>query len=279
MIKIMTDSTCDIAPERQAELGIEIVPLSVHFGDESFLDGIDLTNKDFYDRLRSADQSPTTAQVNPDEFATRFEKHKANGDEVVGIFLSSALSGTFQSAVIAKDIAEYDDVHLVDSATVTFSLGLLVLEAVKLRDAGLSAVEMTAKLNELAPRIRLFAVVDTLKYLKMGGRISATSAAVGSLLGVTPILSVRDGKIEAAGKVRGKKNALPWIEERIAEMPVDTSLPIGFAHSDAPEIMEQFKEYFVPKLSPSSVCESNIGCVVGTHTGPGCAGIAYFEKV
>lgn len=276
MIHIITDSTSDLSPARQKALGVEVVPLSVHFGEDSFRDGVDLTNGEFYQRLRQAQQLPHTSQVNPEEFAARFRPWLDRGDQVVGIFLSSLLSGTCQSASIAADLVE-GAVYVVDSTTVTFGLGLLVEMAARLRDRGLSAPELVREVEALAGRLRFYAVVDTLKYLKMGGRISAATAMVGGVLGITPILNIRDGVVAAAGKSRGRKGAFQWMEQRIAEEPVDTALPVAFGHSDAPEAMAECEAYFHARIPGMEILESDIGSVVGTHAGPGATGIAYFR--
>ncbi|NCB62144.1 MAG: DegV family protein [Clostridia bacterium] len=278
MIRIMTDSTCDLTPERREALGVEVAPLSVHFGPETFLDGETISNKEFYDRLRKADALPTTSQVNPEEFANRFRKHVENGDEVIGIFISSLLSGTCQSANIARDMVDEDKITVIDSGTVTFALGLLVEVACELRDQGKSAKEISDEIRRILPRVRILAVVDTLKYLKMGGRISGAAAVVGGMLGITPILAVKDGVVESPGKTRGRKAAFTWLDNRLLEEPVDRSLPVAFGHSDAAEALQDTMTHFTPLIGGARVCVSNIGSVVGTHAGPGAAGIAYFVR-
>lgn len=278
MIRIFSDSTSELSSQRQKELGVEVVPLTVHFGQESFRDGVDLTNGEFYARLRAAQELPHTAQVNPEEFVERFRPYVEQGDEIVGIFLSSQLSGTCQSAMIARQILGEEHIHIVDSTTVTFGLGLLAEMAARLRDEGKSAREIVMGLEALIPRLRLYAVVETLKYLKMGGRISAATAMVGGVLGVTPILNVRDGVVEAAGKSRGRKGGYQWMAKRIEAEPVDTSLPVAFAHTDAPELMAECETFFKPLIPDMDIREGAIGSVVGTHAGPGATGIAYFVK-
>jgi len=278
MIRIFTDSTCDLSPEQQKALNVEVIPLRVHFGQEVFRDGLDLTPGDFYARLRQAQELPHTSQANPDEFEGRFRPFLDQGDEIVAILLSSKLSGTCQSALIAADNLDTGRVHVIDSGAVTFGLGLLVTMAARYRDQGLSAREITASLEALLPRLRLYAVVDTLKYLKMGGRISAATAMVGGVLGVTPILSVRDGVVEAAGKSRGRKGAFQWMEKKLAAEPIDLSLPVAFGHTDAPDAMAACKAYFSALFPLTDVLEGEIGSVVGTHAGPGATGIAYFVK-
>ena len=213
MIRIVTDSTSGLSHQRAAQLGVEVVPLTVHFGEnEAYRDGVDITNGEFYARLSRAEALPTTAQVPPETFVHCFERLTANGDQVLGIFISSAMSGTYQSACIARDIVDGENIAVVDTQTVTFGLGLVVETACLLRDQGLSLEELAGRLEELSRRVRLLAVVDTLKYLKMGGRISGATAMVGGILGITPIISIENGLVVSVGKSRGRKPGFQFIE-------------------------------------------------------------------
>lgn len=279
MIELITDSTSDISQEEAAALGIRVLPLTVNFGEESFRDGIDITNAEFYQRLREAETLPTTSQINPDSFLTIFQEVLDRGNQAVGIFLSSELSGTYQSARIARDILDSEDIFVIDSRHVAISLSLLVTEAVRLRDKGLTAAELTEEINALREKLRLYAVVDTLKYLKMGGRISAATAAVGGMLGITPIIAIQDGKVESAGKSRGRKAGIQWIYDRVAEDGIDLSRPLGFVHTDCTEALEAMEAAFADAAAQvPAVYRKEIGAVVGTHAGPGAAGIGYFVK-
>lgn len=190
---------------------------------------------------------------------------------MVGIFLSSELSGTYQSARIAQTMLDTPErVHLVDSRTVTFPMALIVEEAVRLRDAGASAAEIAAQARGLTSRIRLLAVLDTLKYLKLGGRISAATAAVGGLLGVTPLVGIVDGKVESIGKCRGRKAAFRWMKERLEKEPIDYARCIGFGHSHCPEALEQITTYFAGRSRPGPPCGSGGDRLGGGHLcGPG----------
>ena len=281
MIQIITDSTCDLSAEKAAELNLKILPLTVQFGQETFLDGTEMTPAQFYERLAaSGNVLPTTSQLSPAAFLDPFQTALDQGDDVVGIFLSSELSGTYQSAVMAKEMIGSDRIHLVDSRTVTFPLALLVSQAVRLRDQGLDAAELARQVTELTGRIRLMAVLDTLKYLKLGGRISATTAFVGGALGITPIIGVRDGKVESLGKSRGRKAGLRWMREQLAKEPMDLSLGVAFGHSNCPDAMAECMEVFADDIAGASqVLQCDIGSVIGTHAGPGATGIAYFAKV
>lgn len=279
MIRILTDSTSDISPSRAAELGVEVLPLTVLFGEESFRDGIDITNEEFYDRLSKVDTLPTTAQIPPETFIDAFQRLTADGSQVLGLFISSEMSGTYQSAMIARSIVGEENIAIVDTHTVTFALGLLVETACLLRDRGLSLSELAAEVEKLVPRCRLLAVVDTLRYLKMGGRISGVTAVVGGILGISPIISIENGLVISVGKSRGRKAGFQfirkWLDEKEA---IDTSLPVSFGHTNAPKAMEECMAFFQDKTEGAQLCPSNIGSVVGTHVGPGAAGLAYFVK-
>lgn len=278
MVKIITDSTSDITQKEGAVLGVTIVPLTVHFGSQSFQDGVDISKKEFFDKLAAAETLPTTSQVPPGEFAQVFQRHTDEGDDVVGIFISSEMSGTFQSAVVAREQVDPDKIHVIDSRTATFELALLVREAVRLRDAGKSAAEIAREITDLIPRVRLFAVVDTLRYLRMSGRISTTTAFVGGLLGINPVIAVIKGKVESVGKARGLKAGLKLIEDQVAADPPDLNHLVAFGHSNAPEALRQTVDYFNVRFGITDYFEEDIGLIVGTHVGPGAAGIAYIAK-
>lgn len=279
MIEIITDSTCDLTAAMAGKLGVRVLPLSVQFGEESFRDGLDITNADFYERLRNAQTLPTTSQINPDAFVSAFQEALDRGNQVVAVVVSSELSGTFQSAVIAKEMLDSADVFVVDSRQVALSLNLLVLEAVRLRDEGKSAAEIADAVTALREKVRLYAVVDTLKYLKLGGRISAATAVVGGVLGITPIVAVKNGKVEAVGKTRGRKAGVQWIRQQANGEEPDFSRPLALGHTDCAEALNAVSEAFSDLSSQfASVFSCEIGAVVGTHAGPGAAGVAYVVK-
>lgn len=278
MVRIITDGTSDMTAQRAAELSIDVIPMRVFFGPESFLDGVDITREEFFTRLASSEELPTTSQLNPDDFLELFRKYVDQGDQIVGIFVSTGLSGTCQSACIAREMVEGGDIHIVDSRTVTFALALLVEEAARMRDRGLSAAEIAGRVEALAQRTKLLAMVDTLTYLKKGGRISAATAAVGSLLGIKPIVGVdgREGTVEAVGKARSMASGLEWIAHRIRNAPADPAYLVGYGHSNSPDrvpmCMEALKSV-LPQGQPPVM--GSIGAVIGTHVGPGAVGVAY----
>ena len=277
MVRIITDGTSDLSARRARELNVHVMPMRVFFGQESFVDGVDITREEFFARLASSEELPTTSQLNPEDFLEVFQKYTDQGDEVVGIFLSSELSGTCQSACIARDMLEGGEVHIVDSRTVTFALALLVEEAARMRDEGLSAAEIAAETEKLARRTRLVAIVDTLTYLKKGGRISAATAAVGGLLGIKPIVGVDSrGTVEALGKARSLASGLEWVARHIEHAPADPAYPVGYGHSNSPERVPLCVEALkgvLPQGRPPLM--GSIGAVIGAHVGPGAVGVAY----
>lgn len=279
MIRIVTDSTCDLDRETAARLQVEVIPLSLHFGSQAYIDGVSIDRDTFYRMLSEADRLPTTSQLNPMDVLDVVSPFLEQGDEVVGIFLSSKLSGTFQSAAIAAAMSESGRFYLVDSQNVTFGLALLVHVACRLRDEGKGAAEIVSVLEELKGRVRLVAVVDTLKYLQMGGRISAASAAMGNLLGINPLVGVIDGAVEAIGKTRGKKSAYRHLLKLVEAEQPDCSYPVYFGHTHAPENVEELQRVVKPALAGGAeIYCAEIGSVIGTHVGPGAAGLAYIAK-
>lgn len=278
MVRIITDSTSDITQAEGASLGIVVVPLTVHFGSESYRDGIDLSKKDFFNKLATVETLPTTSQVPPGEFTTLFQQCVDAGEEIVGIFISSEMSGTFQSAAVAREQVDTEKIHVIDSRSATFELALLVRIAVRYRDKGKSAGEIAELIGSLISRVRLFAVVDTLRYLKMSGRISTTTAFVGGLLGINPIIAITKGRVESIGKARGLKAGLKLIADQVAADPPDPGHPVAFGNSNAPDALRETVEYLTDKFGITDYFEEDIGLIVGTHVGPGAAGIAYIAK-
>lgn len=280
MIRIITDSTSDIDLDMAKSWGIEVMPLHVLFAQEEYIDGINLSKDDFYKKLTESEVLPTTSQINPDRFKEIFKDTINNGDSAVVILLSSELSGTYQSAAIAKNMVDKDDkIKVIDSRNVTFGLAMLVKEAVVMRDAGKSADEIESEIISIIPKVRLFAAVDTLKYLKLGGRISSTTAFVGGLMGILPIVSIVEGKVEAIGKARGKAAALKEIYDIVSKDDIDTDLSISFGNTNSPDSLAKIVKLFEYQSVLHHECFSiDIGCIVGTHAGPGACGIGYFIK-
>lgn len=278
MIRIITDSTSDIPMQDQARLGIDIVPLRVLFGEKEYIDGVTLEKEDFYRMLAESARLPTTSQITPEGFLPLFTRYAEAGDDIIVITLSSKLSGTCQSALIARDMVGYDRIHIVDSDSVTIGQALLVHEAVRLREKGAAFDALRAHLEELKGRVRLFAMVNTLRYLKMGGRLSGTAALIGDVLGIKPIISVLAGEVRSIDKARSQGAAFQKILERVKADPPDRAFPVVFGHAHAPDMLEDFTRFITGALGPLPHLAEEIGCIVGTHTGPGCVGLAYVAQ-
>jgi len=277
-VRIVTDSTADIPKSMAERLGIEIVPLKVHFKDKQFIDGVDIDSATFFRMMREAKDIPTTSQVNPDEFEPIFRRIREAGDEILGIFLSSKMSGTAQSAFIARQNLGDEGIHLVDTGTVTFAEGLLVLEAVDMAKNGMDAASIAARLEEMKGKCRLYAVVDTLEYLKKGGRLSPASAILGTVLNIKPVITVENGLVDAVGKARGTQKAFDWMEQQMKKNGQTLNgKRVALGHTDSPEKLAQIKEWLMKRWAPTETVVSEIGTVVGAHAGPGCTGFAFIE--
>ena len=275
-IRIIIDSTTDI-PE-QVLHQVEVVPLTVSFGDEEYLDGIDLSRGDFYRKLEAGQILPKTSQPSPEAFAEVFQRIHEAGDEGVFISVASALSGTCQSAAIAA--ADYPEISVVDSQNVAVGTGILAEYALLLISRGITREELTQKLEKKREDICLIAMLDTLEYLKRGGRISKTAALAGGILNIKPVITVKKGEILILGKARGAKKANNLLVELAEKNGVDYSLPIllGYAGT-SDELLQNYIhdsrklwEGHVENLEYAQICS-----VVGTHTGPGAVAAAFFR--
>lgn len=278
-IKIITDSTSDISQKQAKELGITVLPLRVIFKDGEYADGIDLLIEEFYDKLVKAETLPTTSQLVPDQFMPYFESAKQNKDTVLVITLSAELSGTYQSAVIAKDICDYDGIHIIDSLNVTLGLQILVKSAIDMLQLGLPAEEIIENLETMKHKIRLYALVENLEYLKKGGRLSGVGALAGTLLNIKPIIEVINGKVTVAAKARGMSGAYGKILKLVEQAgKIDYSKYYCVGYTGGKENLDPFLEYAKDKMDLSNAITSPIGIVVGTHAGPGVCGVAFFTK-
>lgn len=278
-VRIITDSTCDINKIEEQLMGINVVPLKVLFGDKEYREGIDITMETFYKKLIETDKLPTTSQPAPDDFIKYYNEAKEAGDSIIVILIASKFSGTVQSATIAKDIVDYDDIHIIDSTTTITGLRILVEEATKLRDQNVEAKEIVDKLNGLKDRIVLLAMVDTLEYLHKGGRLSKSSAILGTLLKFKPILQVKDGVIGVLGKERGVNKGIAKVLELMDEVgEIDYDYPVYFGYTAEDDKGIMLKEKASEKYGLTNTNLYPVGCVVGTHAGPGASVVAYIKK-
>ena len=276
--RIIVDSTADLMPEFKSR--VHTVPLTLRFGDEEYIDGVTIDHKTFYEKLIESDVLPTTSQGTPDAFMQEYEKAKQAGEAAVVITLASKLSGTYQSAMIAA--ADYDNIYVVDSASVAMGSGILVELALRLLDEGKSAKEIAAILEEEKQKIVIIALVDTLEYLKKGGRVSKTVALAGSVLNIKPVLSVADGDIRILGKARGSKMGNNLLVQEIDKAGgIDFAKPVllgysGISNALLLKYIEDSRHIWEGNLP--EIRYTTVGSVIGTHAGPGAVVVAFFKN-
>ena len=275
-IKIITDSTLDLPSELIREKDIEVLPLLINFGEESYLDGIEITTKEMIDKIDATGVLPTTAQVTPNRFEESFKKYLDEGYKIVALTLSSDMSGTYQSACIAKDMLESDDIIVIDSRNVTSGLGLLVLKACELRDKGLGIKEIEEGILKAIPKVKCSLNFESLENLVRGGRLSKTAGTIGSVLGLRLILEIKDGKMSVKDKVRGSKKALKKLVSDFESADVDFDSPIVLLELLNEDVYQGLKIYFQEKNI--NYIDAKVGCTVGIHSGIKPCGIFFFEK-
>ena len=280
-IRMIVDSASDILPSEAEKLGVVHIPMKVLFGTEEYADAVELSHKMFYEKLIESDVLPTTCQVPPAEFEAAYQKVVEAGDTAVVVTVSGKLSGTYQSAVIAAE--EYEGtVFVVDSESVCIGERILVLRGLELIREGLSAAEVAERLEQEKKRIRVLALLDTLEYLKKGGRISSATALAGTLLAIKPVITVENGEVALVGKARGSRQGNNLLRELVAKSGgICFEKPYCLAYSglsdsllqkyitDSGELWQDYAE---------ELPVATVGCVIGTHVGPGAVAVAYFEK-
>lgn len=278
-IRIITDSTSDITIEQAAQMNITVVPLKVIFGEKEYKEGVDITIDGFYEKLVKAERLPTTSQPSPDEFLEFYKEGKEAGDSIIVLVIAAKLSGTYQSAMIAKEMADYEDIHVIDTNTGTSALRILVEQAVKLRDEGEKAEKIVNNLMELKERTVLLAMVDTLEFLQKGGRLSKSSAILGALLRFKPIIALKDGALGVVGKERGVNKAIGRIIETIDQSgEIDTEYPVHLGYTAHDDQCKLLKEKLMEYYNLGEMMMFPVGCVVGTHAGPGACVVTYVKK-
>ena len=278
-IRIVVDSTSDLTDEIIEKYNIKMVPLSVNFEDESFLDKVELSTSDFFKKLAASKKLPTTTLVSPGAFVEAFSEILLEGDQVLGLFIASELSGTYDSARMAKDMIGSDDIYIVDTKSACLGSFALILEAIKLVQQNKTIGEVVEELEKVKGNIVVVAALDTLKYLEKGGRLSKGQAVVGTFLNIKPIIAVKDGKIEVIEKIRGKNKTIKSFDEWIEKNNFDLSdKTVLLFHGDALEQLKVLRETIEKKYNIKNIIEQEIGAVIGTHAGPGVLGIGFLNK-
>ncbi len=277
-VRIIVDSSTNVSEKYREK--IQFVPLTVRFGDKEYLDGVELSKHQFYEMLVESDVLPTTSQATPAAFAEYLESVASAGDSAVVITLSSKLSGTYQSAVLAAE--DYPNIYVVDSQSVAIGTGVLAQYAVELAQQGMGAEEIAQELTQQREKVCVVALLDTLEYLKKGGRISKTVAFAGGMLNIKPVVTIQDGAVALIGKARGSRNGNNLLVEKIREAGgVDFERPVllgytGLSSALLEKYVDDSKALWadhVDKLDGCLLCS-----VIGTHAGPGAVAVAFFRK-
>jgi len=272
LVKIVTDSTADIPEELAAELEITIVPCNVHFGLETYRDGLDLSKEEFYTRLKTSPTLPTTSAPAAGLFEATYGKLASETDQILSIHLASALSAIYNSACLGAGAVSGVEITLIDSGQVSMGLGWLVIAAGRAAQEGQPLAQIVALVEDMMPRVRLFAALDTLEYLRKGGRVGKTVAVLGTLLNIKPLVEVRDSAVLPLERVRTRRRSIQRLIELVAELgPLEE---LAVLHSNAPQEAQQLAEEisFLHPLERTLIAEA--GVIIGTHAGPNGLGVA-----
>lgn len=278
-VQILVDSASDFDMEELKEKNIICVPLTITFGEHHYKDCFELKKDKFYEKLLEKKDYPMTSQPSPEDFLKHFQAAKEKGDSVVAILMSSGVSGTCQSANIAKEMVKYDEIHIVDSKTLVTAIRVLVEKALEMREAGKSAAEIAETLEHLKHRVKIYAAIDTLEYLCKGGRVTKAQAGVGDLVRLKPMITLNEqGTVDIWGKSIGTKKAMNQLLAKMEKIELDHAYEFRFAYTHDRENSEKLKELFVDKgFEVKDAKLYDIGSTVGSHTGSGAFGFVCVE--
>lgn len=274
-IKIITDSTCDLSADIIEKHNIKILPVLINFGEESYLEGIEIDIDKMIERIEIEDMLPTTAQVTPSRFIDCYKKYLEEGYKIISIHISSHMSGTYQSACIAKQEIESDDIIIIDSKNVTVGLGAIVYKAARLVKEGKSFEEIENELEKYKEKVRSVIAFESLDNLVRGGRLSKGKAMFVSALGIKLLLNVHEGEMNVLSKVRGNKKVVKEMIERFNSVPRKSGEPVILLEYENKEIYEPIKEYLNENKIDYII--QSIGCAVGIHSGPNVCAVFYVE--
>ncbi|MCC5910279.1 MAG: DegV family protein [Clostridiaceae bacterium] len=277
-IQIITDSMTDVPKDIVDKYNITVMPLTIHFENNEYRDGVDLTGEEFYNKLKEVKELPQTSQVTPNTFMEAFKQALDEGKEVICINGSSKASGTHQAAVLAKKELNSDAIDVVDTLALCFGGGFFVYEAAKLVKENKSRKEIVERLIAMQSKIDHIFTVETLEYLKKGGRLNPMKATIGTILNVKPILTVEEGLVEPLDKVRGNKKIIGKMVELAKARGGDMhNKTVAVAHANNPEKAQELKQAIINELNPKEIIITEIGCTIGTHAGPGTLAIFYHK--
>ncbi|WP_346935127.1 DegV family protein [Clostridium sp.] len=279
-VKIITDSTCDLPQDLVKSLGVHVIPLQVTINNNTYLDGVDMDVETFFQEMEKTEELPKTSQIPPAKFESIYKEYIHEEYEIISLHLSSKMSGTYQSALIAKDMVGNDKIHVIDSQNVTSGLGILVLKACKLRDEGKGAKEITSIINDIIPNIKSTLNFQSLDNLVKGGRLSKATAFVGGLLGIKLNLAVESGEMVVRDKVRGSKKALKCLIDYLEQCGISQDVTPIVLNAAADEENRSVLNGIIDYLKEHNIefIESEVGCVVGTHSGKNACGIFFIGK-
>lgn len=275
-ISIVTDSTSDIPENLKEGLDITVIPLKIYFGEEEFREGVDITPKEFYAKLKTFEGLPRTSQPSPADFVECYKKLAENGtDHIISIHLSSRLSGTYQAAVLAKDLVDIP-VDVIDSRAASIMIGFMAIEAAKAAKQGKDREYILNMLHDMINNIKAYFVVDTLEYLRRGGRIGKAAVFLGNLFSLKPMLTIQDGLVAPVEKIHGKTKVLDKMIERIVRETKGRPLKGAFVHADSEEFVVSHMEQVKSKCNFTELNVSTLGAVIGLYAGPGTVGIVFY---
>ena len=278
MIRIMIDSGSEYLPKEAQAKGIEVLPIVTNVGGNDYRDGFDLGRDEFFELLEETGQFPTTSQITPHVFATKFKEALDAGDEVIAIILSSALSGTYQNACLAQAMVGNEGIYLIDSLTATYPISIMADYAAKLRDEGMPAAQIVEAIEELKGSAKVIAMVDTLEYLQRGGRIPKAAAKIGEAAKLKPVISVTEkGNLATISACLGRKRAFDTIMKQLESIEIDDRFPVYAIYSYGTKNCERL-EVRLQEAGISVTERRQIGYVIGSHIGPNACGVVYVEK-
>lgn len=278
MIKIVTDSVCDLPKEYIDKYDINIVPMKIIFGDDVYIDGEQIDCGVVFERIKENGEFPKTSQPSPYEFISHFDKLTENADEVIAIHMTSKLSGTYNSALIAKNELNDRKITVIDSKTLTLGLGMIVIEAAKMAKDNYSSEEIINRINTLISNMEYLLVFDTLEYAYRGGRVNKAQYLISNVLNIKPVLTMKDGMLSIKDKVRGRKKVLKWIIDHLEKNNYDLNgKVIGLNHTKNIEYLNELKEIILQKYNPKEIVISEVGSAIAVYAGVDAIAL-YFEK-